>query len=239
MKNKKANPFFKFKQFTIYQDQCAMKVGTDGVLLGAYAHFDNPKNILDIGTGTGLLSLMMAQKFPNAAITAIEIEEKAFKQAKSNFEIADLGKNILSFHTSFQDFTTNQKFDLIVCNPPFFINALKPENQERLFARHTDFLPILFLMEKVKLLLNENGCFYMIFPAENLIEIEKECEANQLFINEKLLIKPTTEKAEKRIIFQIGLHQKPLFSNTLIIESERHQYSEAYKNLTKDFYLNF
>ena len=236
-----ANTYFKFKQFTINQDRCAMKVGTDGVLLGSYTNVENVQNILDIGTGTGLIALMLAQR-SKAKIIAIEIEKQASIQAKENIENSKFNSQIEVINASLQEYekTTNNKFDLIVSNPPYFQNSYKAETDQRTTARHTTELTYTELILNSEKLLSEDGVICIIIPedeAQNLIEITNE---NNLFVIDILKIKPTPTKRPKRVILTFSKTEKPLTQSELIIEDKgRHNYSDKYIELTKEFYLKF
>jgi len=236
-----ANTYFKFKQFTINQDRCAMKVGTDGVLLGAYANIENAQNILDIGTGTGLIALMLAQR-SNAKITAIEIEKHASIQAKENVENSKFSNSIEIINTSLQEYAknTNNKFDLIVSNPPYFQNSYKAETSQRTTARHTTKLTYTELISNSAKLLSNTGEIYIIIPKDeeqNLIEI---ATCYNLFVTDILNIKPTPTKPPNRVILTFSKTEKQLTQSELIIEDKgRHNYSDKYIELTKEFYLKF
>ena len=235
------NNYFKFKQFTIYQNNCAMKVGTDGVLLGAFARIKGIKTILDIGTGTGLIALMLAQR-SNANITAIEIEKQASNQAKINIEKSIFKKQINIKNISLQRFYKKniEKFDLIVSNPPYFQNSYKSDTNERTIARHTTELTYNELISISAKILNNNGYICIIIPKDEEGNIEKISKINKLFIIEKINIKPTSQKPSKRIIITFSKIKKLLKESEIIIETTgRHNYSKEYINLTKDFYLNF
>ncbi|MEO8711563.1 MAG: methyltransferase, partial [Parafilimonas sp.] len=163
------NDYFRFKQFIITQDKCAMKVCTDACLFGAWAAH-NPQleasNILDIGTGTGLLSLIYAQKNMHASIDAIEIDEAAVQQARENFEASIWKERLHVYNTSIQQFATssNKKYDVIICNPPFYENDLKSENKQRNLALHSDALTLEELISDVDLLLGDDGSFFVLLP---------------------------------------------------------------------------
>lgn len=160
-----ANPFFKFKQFTIFQDQCAMKVCTDACIFGASIEVKDAKRILDIGTGTGLLSLMLAQR-SEAEIVAVEIDENAFHQAKFNIEQSPWGSKISLFHTDIQTFSKNsdEKFDLVVSNPPFFQNHLKSYTNSKNKAKHNDTLTLEELASSINAVLSGNGEAIILLP---------------------------------------------------------------------------
>ena len=233
--------YFKFKQFTIFQDKCAMKVGTDGVLLGAYADTVNCNSILDIGTGTGLIALMLAQK-SNAKTFAIEIDKLAYEQAVYNVHNSNFSDNIKIINSSIQDFSklTKQKFDLIVSNPPFYQHHLKSGNKQKDIARHSDTLTYKELIFCSSLLLNNNGRFCVIIPKIDEDEFVKSCRENALCLSTKLDIRPTPTKEIKRVILEFCFNEKDIEISEIVIEiNGRHNYSKEYKELTKDFYLNF
>ena len=233
------NNYFKFKQFIIQQESCAMKVGTDGVLLGAWASVDNPNKILDIGTGTGLISLMLAQRF-NANITAIDIDKDSHLQSAENFTNSKWTDILSSENISLQEFAQgcDTKFDLIVSNPPFFVNSLKSNDEKRTKARHTDTLPFSDLVSNVNYLLSTNGVFCVIIPTES---DEKFCNIaiqNNLFCSRKTVVRPTSEKKAKRVMLEFSRIKQETIFNELIIEISRHIYTKDYIYLTKEFYLN-
>jgi tRNA1Val (adenine37-N6)-methyltransferase len=235
------NEYFKFKQFTIQQDKCAMKVGTDGVMLGAWVSCKNTKNILDIGTGTGLIALMLAQ-MSNANIDALEIDEEACSQAKENVDKSPWSDRINIIHQSYQDFlqTAHKKYDLIVSNPPYFQNSLFAPNEKRTNARHNSNLELDDIINGAKKILNEEGVLSLILPyMEGNMFILKASEKGLYCIRQtKVLPKPNRDP--KRLLLEFMKIKKPLIEQEIIIEiNKRHEYSEAYKNLTKDFYLAF
>ena len=160
------NQFFKFKQFSVNQDNCAMKVGTDGVLLGAWCDVESAKMVLDIGTGTGLIALMIAQRTDCALIDAVEIDKSAYVQASGNFKDSRWCGRIGVFNLDFKQYVDecNTKYDLIVSNPPYFENSLKSSNLERTMARHTDSLSFDELLHGASMLLSESGIISLIVP---------------------------------------------------------------------------
>ncbi len=233
--------YFQFKQFTILQEHSAMKVGTDGVLLGAWAHGEQATHILDIGTGTGLIALMLAQR-SNALIDALELDEAAYHEARHNVAQSPWPERINIWHGSFQDFAKQAapSYDLVVCNPPFFNHSLKASSEQRTKARHTDTLTTTDIFSGVQGLLTPNGRFEVIIPAENLTAYKQSVAQHQCYLNHLLWIKPTPEKDAKRVLCSFSKTPFPLNEETLIVESGgRHIYSEEYKKLTKDFYLGF
>ncbi len=237
-----ANSYFRFKQFTIEQDRSAMKVGTDGVLLGAWCNCLKARNILDVGTGTGLIALMCAQRNIYAKIDAVEIEPQAYQQALLNVNSSPWKQRITVINESFQNYTnlTEVKYDIVVCNPPFFNNSLKNESVQKSMARHTDTLSYEELVLGVIKVLSNEGILAVVLPQDVKNVFTTIAKSNGLFLNRILQVKPTPSKAEKRILLEFGLHPTELDENTMILEEfGRHGYSEYYKELTKDFYQKF
>ena len=212
-----------------------MKVGTDGVLLGAWANIVG-KCVLDIGTGTGVISLMLAQR-SNTRITAIEIEENAFLQAKDNFSNSKWNGRLAIIHSSLQDFNSDYKLDTIVSNPPFFQNSLKTENTSRNFARHTDSLSFEHLLEFTSNNLSENGKASFIIPYDSEVKFINIAKENNLFASRICRIKGTENSPMKRSLIELNFKEADCKENLLTIEISRHVYTQEYINLTKDFYL--
>lgn len=228
---------FRFKQFEIFQDQTAMKVGTDGVLLGAWANLESGNRILDIGTGTGLISLMLAQRFSEAFIDAVELDVDAFKQAEENFSNAKFSERLNITKIAIQDFESDSNFDLIVSNPPFFIINDRVELDARKKARQQETLTFKDLLTKSAQLLTDNGvaCYVIPFDLEsNFLQIAKELN---LFPSKIVHVKGNKEAEVKRSLIALKFNQQELIISELIIEIARHQYTEDYINLTKEFYL--
>ena len=234
-----ANPYFKFKQFTIYHDKCAMKVGIDAVLLGSWSSVENCKTILDIGTGTGIISLMIAQR-STASIDAIEIDYNAVIQAKENVSASPWHDRISVSHISLQEFTinNNKKYDLIVSNPPYFNNSTKTPDNLRTAARHTDTLSHEELIQNATSLLNSNGKICLILPLDEGLECIKIATNNGLYNSKKVIVYPKTKAKAKRILLEFRLEKSPTIDSELTIESEiRHQYTNEFSTLVKSFYL--
>jgi tRNA1Val (adenine37-N6)-methyltransferase len=232
---------FRFKQFTIQQDRCAMKVGTDGVLLGAWTPVNhNPYSILDIGTGTGLIALMLAQRSYAEQIDALEIDENAYEQATDNFENSPWNDRLFCFHAGLDEFVEEpeDKYDLIVSNPPFYTENYKTDNEQRDLARFAAALPFEELIEAAALLLSENGIFAVIIPYKeeaNFLALAKE---NQLFPIKITRVKGTPITEIKRSLMAFVRNEIINFPiDELIIETDRHQYTPEYIELTKAFYL--
>ena len=241
---------FQFKQFSLEQDRCAMKIGTDGVLLGAWTPIDNnPFSILDIGTGTGIIALMLAQRSAAEQIDALEIDEDAYEQATDNFENSPWNDRLFCFHAGLDEFVEEleddpsdselaQQYDLIVSNPPFYSEDYKSSNDQRDLARFQDAMPFEELIEAAALLLSENGIFSVITPfkeEENFLALAKEYELYPIKIT-RLKGTPTTETKRSLLAFsRNSVSNFPV--DELIIETERHIYTAGYIALTKDFYL--
>lgn len=236
------NPYFQFKQFTIYQKNAAMKVGTDGVLLGAWADCTNCNRILDIGTGTGLIALMLAQR-STASIDAVELDKNACKDAATNFANSPWHHRITLHETTIQDFVSksNHKFDLIVCNPPFFANSLKTPDSSRNMARHNDALPINDLFFCVKNLLEKHGRFEVIIPFELFDDYKQTAQIAGLYTLRLTMIKPTPQTKIKRVLLSFGSDKEitPITDELIIELNGRHKYSSQYIALTREYYLKF
>ena len=231
---------FQFKQFSIQQDRCAMKIGTDGVLLGAWCPVGHrPFSILDVGAGTGVIALMLAQRSSAEQIDAIEIEEEAYEQCVDNFENSPWGDRLFCFHAGLDEFMEEpeDEYDLIVSNPPFYTDDYKSEDAARDMARFTDALPFEDLIEAASLLLSENGVLAVIIPfkeEENFIALAQEWELYPFQITR---VKGTPTSEIKRSLLAFSRTPKELSHDELIIETARHQYTDEYIELTKDFYL--
>ena len=235
------NQEFVFKQFKILQDKCAMKVGTDAVLLGSWINCPNAKTILDIGTGTGIIALMLAQKI-GAKIDAIDIDENAFIQANENVNSSKWHDRIQIFHTSLQHFAnrSNNKYDLIVSNPPYFVDSSKASEESRTNARHTDQLPYTDLLNGVLKLLNPLGRFYVILPTKESEQFCSLAAENKLYLTKLTRVITRTDKPEKRLLMRFEFTKKEFSEDSIIIEQdERHSYTNEYRELTKDYYLHF
>ena len=236
---------FTFKQFHVNQDRCAMKIGTDGVLLGAWTPLiNNPYNVLDIGAGTGILSLMLAQR-SNAApnnvgiIDAIEIDEDAYEQCVENFEASPWGDKLFCFHAGLDEFVDEpeDEYDLIISNPPFYTDDYKSDNVSRDLARFEDALPFEELIEAAALLLSDNGIFSVIIPFKEEQRFVTMCKELDLFPLKITRVKGTpTSEIKRSLLAFCRMEQTPLIDE-LVIEISRHNYTPEYIELTKDFYL--
>lgn len=233
------NSWFRFKMFTINQDKCAMKVGTDSILLGAWVNCENANNVLDVGTGTGVLALQIAQR-SKAKITGIEIDLNSANQAKENIEISPWHDRIRIIHTSLQEFNSNgNKFDLIISNPPFFQNSLQAPDVSRTNARHNLSLNPDDFIVSTKLLLSDNGILALIWPLEEGERFILRANENNLYCHRKAYVKPNPVKKPHRILMEFVFNKCITQTEEIAIENgTRHQYTEEYKKLTKPFYLN-
>jgi tRNA1Val (adenine37-N6)-methyltransferase len=237
-----SNKNFLFKQFVIEQENSAMKVGVDGVMLGAWADVANASHILDIGTGTGLIAIMLAQRNETANIDAVEIEWQSYIQAVENANNCKWKDRINVIHEKFQTFveTTQKQYDLIVSNPPYFTGSLQSPEMQRTVARHTLLLNQDDLIDGINKILTDTGKFAAIFPyAEANIFIAK-ASMQRFFCNKKTNIKPTPKKPVIRIMLEISRVKQNFTENIICIETgTRHDYTDEYKRLTKDFYIKF
>ena len=229
---------FKFKQFAVEQDDVAMKVGTDGVLLGAWAECEGARRILDIGTGTGVIALQMAQRNPTAQVQAVEIDETAARRARANFDNSPWAERLEVEQTPVQEFSPAEKFDLIISNPPYFVDSLLPPDAKRSTARHTHDLTFEELDRAVCRLLAESGRFALILPEP---EFERYAEQSQLHLVRRCNVHSVEGGAIKRVMGEFS-KDKPakIEIESLAIEVERRgEFSADYRALTKDFYLKF
>jgi len=231
------NPYFRFKQFTVWHNRTAMKVGTDGVLLGAWAEVAGAKSILDIGTGTGLIALMLAQR-SNAEIDAIEIEKNAYEQASENVKTSIFSRRINVMHSSLQDFDAQKCYDLIVSNPPYFVQSLKNPAQQKALARHNDTLTQEDLLNFATKQLSAAGRLAVILPVEEGRAMQEKAETYALFCNRLTRVIPRQAANAKRLLMEFSRTERSVSETELQIETDkRHEYSSTFKHLTKDFYL--
>ena len=232
---------FTFKKFSVQQDKTAMKIGTDGVLLGAWTPINhNPESVLDIGTGTGIIALMIAQRSNAIQIDALEIDEDAYEQATDNFENSPWNDRLYCFHAGLDEFVEEPEdlYDLIISNPPFYSEDYKSNNEQRDLARFQEAMPFEDLVEAADLLLSEYGIFSVIIPfkeEKNFIALAAEYE---LFPFKITHVKGNPSSEIKRSLLAFSrIEKKAIANDELIIEITRHQYTAEYIALTKDFYL--
>lgn len=232
---------FNFKQFTVQQDKCAMKIGTDGVLLGAWCPIDNnPFSVLDIGAGTGILSLMLAQRSNAEQIDSLEIDEEAYEQCVENFENSPWSDRLFCFHAGLDEFVEEpeDEYDIIISNPPFYSENYKTDDSQRDLARFQDALPFEDLIEAADLLLSENGIFAVIIPYKEEERFIDLCAEVELFPVKVTRVKGSHTTPIVRSLLAFKRYElSVLTADELVIEISRHEYTDDYINLTKDFYL--
>ena len=224
---------FQFKQFSIQQSKHVFRVGTDGVLLGAASSVHEAKKILEVGTGTGLISLMLAQRNPNAQIQAIDIDENAVKLAAQNFENSPFKNRLAVSLEDYKNFNPKEKYDLIISNPPYFEENVSSKD---IIARQQTELSFELLIVKSKNLLSENGLLSVIIPFEAGVLFEELCSRNQLYLQRRLLIYGIINSKPKRLLLEFGTEQKEMMNEELIIEKSPRKYSDLYLKLTESFH---
>lgn len=234
---------FHFKQFEIKQDRCAMKVGTDGVLIGAWAM--GGKRILDIGSGTGLVALMMAQRFPHSKVVGIDIDEAACDEASENVALSPFADRVSIECCRLQDFRMQDEnsslplFDAIVSNPPYFVNGMKNPDSKRALARHTDSLSFSELFRHANRLLAKDGVLSVIIPSEVLDSVETEAYFLDLHLMKKLAIRTVEKKVPKRYMLAFVKRRiKEMEEREEFMTKDDGMRSEWYAEITKDFYLD-
>lgn len=234
------NNFFQFKQFRIEQGNSAMKVGIDSVMLGSWASAPNARNILDIGCGTGLLSLMLAQRNTSAIIVGVEIDNNAIVDAEANISSSKWKSRISITRSSFQSFAkqTQQKFDLIISNPPFFDGSNLPLNNSRIIARHDISLGMQELIDGSVELLSEDGVLSVIYPSDRIVSFIDYAKQKGLHANRLCKVFPNEKKASHRTMVEFTQNNIiALKEESLIIRNQDGKYSDEYNRLTSDFYL--
>ena len=238
-----SNNYFQFKQFIIKQDACAMKVTTDACLFGAWAavKMQNETNkinkVLDIGTGTGLLSLLLAQKNTTAIIDAVEIDESAAIQAQQNFQATTWGKRLQVFTTSIQRFSHSSLYDFIITNPPFFNNDLPSENDKRNLALHSKALTLEELIQAIKINLSPNGKFAILLPYHRTESFIQLAAKHFFYVEEKVMVKQTDKHDYFRSMLLFGKEIVSIKLQEIIIK-QNDTYSNEFKNLLSDYYLH-
>lgn len=232
---------FTFKQFHIDHSRCAMKVGTDGTLLGAWATLPANGRILDIGTGTGLIAIMAAQRTSEAKITAIDIDEDCVLQAQENIAASPWPDRIEVIHSALQEFDASEKFDVIISNPPYFIDSQLSPDVARCTARHTTTLPFNELVTGVRRLLADGGHFSLILPPTEM-ERFRSAARGVMFVVRECHVWSTPTSGVRRIMAEFQAEpptELTVVEKIIIEEKGRHEYSEEYRTLTRDFYLKF
>ena len=232
-----SNDFFKFKQFTIFHDRCGMKVGTDGVLLGAWVNVENVQRILDVGTGSGLISLQIAQRNKNTKLVAIEIDKETANQALENVDASPWRNRIQIICKNFRYYDDIEKFDAIVSNPPYFIDALRSLDIKRRLARHVEELNYNLLFQHSKSLLNPRGAISIIIPSELEKLVLNTAWEYDFYLSRRTNVYTSPLKPCRRILFEFKNQQTKCEVNELYIKDEEGKYSDEYVALTHDFYL--
>lgn len=225
---------FRFQQFSIQQSKDVFRIGTDGVLLGAMCNVTNAKKILEIGTGTGLISLMLAQRNVSAKILAIDINESAVKLASENFRNSIFNENLKVELKDFKNFETNENFDLVVCNPPFFEENASAKD---VLARQQVELNFRNLVEKSTEIITKKGILSIILPSEAASDVKSLAEEFNLYLVREINIYGIEGGNLKRNILEFSLAQKPLEISDFVIEKSPREYSDQYLNLTKNFHV--
>lgn len=233
------NTWFQFQQFRIHQDRCAMKISTDAVLLGALADADSPTSILDIGTGTGVIALMLAQRFADATIFAVEVDEDAAKQAAENFLSSPFGKRLQVEKIRFQDLREESQFDLIVSNPPYFPDHLKSKDAKRNQALHTDALPFEELIQKSVKLLKHDGQIWVILPPRQMSDFLDLAKISELFPKKKIHIRDSASKLVIREIAAFSFENGEQNHEEIYLKNEDGSFSDRYSSLISGFLLGF
>ncbi|MCX6232482.1 MAG: methyltransferase [Bacteroidetes bacterium] len=231
---------FQFKQFKVFHDQATMKVGTDAVLLGAWSNINNVNNILDIGTGSGIIALMLAQR-SDALIDAIEIDESSARQAIDNFSLSPWKERMRVLQTSFLKYSTTctKKYDLFVSNPPYFHNSLKSQESNRNLARHNDELPFEDLVSGIAGLLNESGKACIILPVNESNTLKETALKHGLYCNFQTEVVSKAGHRPNRLLMEFSKQKRETIISSICIMNADLNYTEDFKSLTKDFYLDF
>lgn len=230
---------FRFKQFEVDQSDCAMKINTDGVLLGAMAEHEKPKRILDIGTGTGVIALMLAQRFPKAQVHAVEIDEQASATAGRNFKNSAFSKQLSVNNEAIEKYNNSEKFDLIVTNPPFFVNDYKNAELKKEIARHASNTFFEDLIKKVDQLLSADGSFCFVLPIKQAEFLVAKGNDFGLFLQKIIKLRSDDTKSEFRRIVCLGRQKSALLEEDFIIYESEKKYTKAYEFLLKDFFLAY
>lgn len=234
------NQPFQFKQFAIAQDRCHMKIGTDGVLLGAWANINDAQRILDVGTGTGVIAIMMGQRNAEAQIVGVEIDEQAYEQAAENMAAAPWANRLQAVQSSIQDYAPSAAgtYDVIVSNPPFFTGGTFSDNQDRQSVRHTVKLPHGDLLHAVQILLKPEGRFCLILPLIEGLRFQELAATYHFFCTRIAEVIPTQRKPVERLLLQFERQPRALIKEQIIIQQdERNHWTSQYTTLTRDFYL--
>lgn len=237
MPMKKTQPF-RFQHFTIEQQRAAMKVGTDAILLGAWAALSSntASSILDIGTGTGIVALMMAQRFPDARIHAVEIDSEAAAEAAANFQNSPWHDRCQVTQTAIQNFA-HEPFDVIVSNPPWFRSGMRSDSAARSLARHDESLSAEDLITSAERLLSPSGRFAVVIPLKDDADFTKKAAALDLSCSRRTIVRPTPDHPPKRVLLEFGRGTTECAETEVSVERRRHEYTPEYAAMTRDFLL--
>jgi len=237
----KSAELFRFKQFSIEQNESLMKVNTDGVLLGAWSDAGQKGKILDVGTGTGLIALMLAQRNVTAKITGLDVDRNAFEQANQNFKNSPFSDRLCAIHSSVQDFekVSEVKFDLIISNPPYFSDGIFSQNENKANVRHTIYLTHTDLLRSVVSLLKNDGHFDLILPYAEGIKFVKLAEKLEFHLQHIVNVRSKSDKPIERMLLRFGRTKEKLLEEEIIIHdaTDPYNYSKQFRNLTEAFYL--
>jgi tRNA1Val (adenine37-N6)-methyltransferase len=230
---------FQFKQFSVQNEKSAMKVNTDSILLGAWAHnYEETKTGLDIGSGTGILTLMVAQRNPNIELVGIEIEPNAFEESKFNFKTSPWNKRLKAVNLPIQKYKSSTLLDFIITNPPYFENDLKNEDSNKTTARHTDSLSFQELIDFVEQNLSQKGSFNLILPLTESEIFREMAKQTSLHLTRIAFVKPNKTKTVNRVMMTFSKTKKKLEKETFCVYQSQGVYSQRHHELTKDFYLD-
>jgi tRNA1Val (adenine37-N6)-methyltransferase len=235
--SRKKDHQFHFKQFSVRHDRSGMKVGTDGTLLGAWTDVVSAKHILDIGTGTGLIALMLAQRSADSKIEGVEIDAAAIEDAQENFTKSPWAKRLTLHNVPIQGFKTSAKFDLIVSNPPYFIGSYKPPNEQRITARHTESLTFQELIDVSKNLLTADGRLSVVLPVTEGLQFIVLSEANGLYCSRKWTFRTRPDKPVERLLLEFARKQQAREEGEILLYQSGETWSDNYQTLTQEFYL--
>jgi tRNA1Val (adenine37-N6)-methyltransferase len=233
------NTWFQFQKFRVEQEKSAMKISTDAILLGVLADFDSPKQILDIGSGTGVIALMLAQRFEKARVTGIELDEDASQEAKSNFEKSDFAERLSISQGAIQNFKSDEKFDMIVSNPPYFPDHLKSRDQKRNQALHTDKLSFDELIISVDQLLGPNGVFWCILPPRQMEDLSVKLEEIGFFAISEIAVRDNPQKQIHRVVKSFSKAIFPFSRTEHSLKNTTGEYTDFYKSLISGFLLGY
>lgn len=234
-----ASSYFDFKRFRVYHDRCAQKVGTDGVVLGAWVDVHNARRVLDIGTGSGLIALMIAQRVPKASVVGVDIEQSAVEQARENVASSPFAKQIEIVCSDVRDFSEQEhgRFDHIICNPPFYTEDTLPPDDSRALARNAALLPFEELVRSASRLVSKSGYFSVMLPMSCRDSFTVLCEVHSLHLVRECTVQTVARKVPKRILITYSTQRVESVVKESIILQEGNEKSEAYKSLARDFYL--